>query len=130
MGFPERLRKLRKDNRLTQEELGSKINVTKVSISGYENGNRTPDTDTLQKIADLFDVSTDYLLGRSDTTNVSVAGEIIELTPEELKVFEEMKKYSIAFHDLQSDPGPKVKQLIKMWEAMKVQFEEIDKDEK
>lgn len=54
--------------RLTQEELGKKVNVTKVSISGYENGNRTPDTETLQKLADVFAVSTDYLLGRSDDT--------------------------------------------------------------
>ena len=51
---------------MTQEELGKKINVTKVSISGYENGNRTPDMETLQKIAEVFDVSIDYLLGRAD----------------------------------------------------------------
>lgn len=62
----ERIKKLRKQRKITQEELGKKVNVTKVSISGYENGNRTPDTETLQKIADYFGVSTDYLLGRTD----------------------------------------------------------------
>ncbi|MCS1384793.1 MULTISPECIES: helix-turn-helix domain-containing protein [Lysinibacillus] len=62
----ERLKKLRKEKKLTQTELGSKINVTKVSISGYESGNRSPDTDTLQRLADFFEVSTDYLLGRTD----------------------------------------------------------------
>jgi HTH-type transcriptional regulator, competence development regulator len=65
----DRLRKLRLDKKLTQEELGKKINVTKVSISGYENGNRTPDTETLQKLADFFNVTTDYLLGRTDKPN-------------------------------------------------------------
>jgi HTH-type transcriptional regulator, competence development regulator len=65
----DRLRKLRLDKKLTQEELGKKINVTKVSISGYENGNRTPDTETLQKLADFFNVTTDYLLGRTDNPN-------------------------------------------------------------
>lgn len=62
----ERLKELRKERKLTQTELGNKINVTKVSISGYENGNRSPDTDTLQRLADYFDVTTDYLLGRSN----------------------------------------------------------------
>ncbi|SIQ88477.1 helix-turn-helix domain-containing protein [Domibacillus enclensis] len=62
----ERLKSLRKERKLTQEELGKRVNVTKVSISGYENGKRSPDTETLQKLADFFDVSTDYLLGRSE----------------------------------------------------------------
>src|SRR5690625_2415657 len=66
MGFPERVRKLRIDRKMTQEELGKKINVSKVSVSGYETGNRTPDMDTLQKLSDVLDVSMDYLLGRSD----------------------------------------------------------------
>jgi HTH-type transcriptional regulator, competence development regulator len=65
----DRLRRLRLEKKLTQEELGKKINVTKVSISGYENGNRTPDTETLQKLADFFNVTTDYLLGRTDNPN-------------------------------------------------------------
>lgn len=65
----KRLKTLRKEKNLTQEELGRKINVTKVSISGYENNNRSPDTETLQNIADFFDVSVDYLLGRTDDPN-------------------------------------------------------------
>ncbi|MGG2105504.1 helix-turn-helix domain-containing protein [Lysinibacillus pakistanensis] len=65
----KRLKMLRTEKKITQEELGKVVNVTKVSISGYENGNRTPDTETLQKLADFFDVSTDYLLGRADTRN-------------------------------------------------------------
>lgn len=64
--FPQRLKKLRQQRKLTQEDLGKLINVTKVSISGYENGNRTPDMETLQKIADVLEVSLDYLLGRSE----------------------------------------------------------------
>lgn len=66
MDFPKRLRSLRLNQNMTQEELGKKINVTKVSVSGYENGNRVPDMETLQKIADVFDVQVDYLLGRTD----------------------------------------------------------------
>lgn len=128
--FGNRLRELRKSKGLTMKELGKKFSLAESTISGYENGNRKPDLEMINSFADFFEVSSDYLLGRTDKNTVNIAGEEIYLTEEELKVFEEIKKYPIAFHDLQSDPGPKVKQLIKMWEAMKVQFEEIDKDEK
>ncbi|WP_017728293.1 helix-turn-helix domain-containing protein [Halalkalibacterium ligniniphilum] len=63
--FPERLRKLRKKHGLTMKALGKSINVAESTISGYENGNRKPDMDTLQQLADYFAVSTDYLLGRT-----------------------------------------------------------------
>ncbi len=63
---PERLKALRLERNLTQEQLGDLLNVTKVSVSGYEKGKRTPDTDTLNRIADVFQVSTDYLFGRTN----------------------------------------------------------------
>jgi Predicted transcriptional regulators len=66
MDFQSRLKSLRTKHNMTQAELGKKINVTKVSVSGYETGNRTPDTDTLQRIAEVFEVSVDYLLCRTD----------------------------------------------------------------
>jgi transcriptional regulator with XRE-family HTH domain len=65
MSFPLRLKALRIEHKLTQEELGTKINVSKVSVSGYESGNRSPDMDTMLRIADVFDVSIDYLMDRS-----------------------------------------------------------------
>ncbi|MCM3324276.1 helix-turn-helix domain-containing protein [Cytobacillus kochii] len=65
----ERLKRLRKEKKLTQAELGKIINVTKVSISGYENGDRNPDTDNLRRLSDYFGVSSDYLLGRTDKPN-------------------------------------------------------------
>lgn len=66
MEFPARLRQLRKGQKLTQEQLGKRIDVTKVSISCYENGTRTPDMETLQRLADALEVSVDCLLGRCD----------------------------------------------------------------
>ena len=55
-----RLRKLRKERKLTQEQLGKAIHVSKVSISGYESGERTPDTDNLKRLADFFDNGLPY----------------------------------------------------------------------
>lgn len=98
--IPQRLKALRKSKQLTQEQLGQEINVTKVSVSGYENGNRTPDTATLQRIADFFAVSVDYLLGRTDKpTSILTPASSQEnlffldeenITPEEA---EELKKH-------------------------------------
>lgn len=68
MDLGERLKSLRKEQKMTQQELGSIIHVSKVSISGYENGNRSPDITTLLLIADYFEVTTDYLLGREKRT--------------------------------------------------------------
>ena len=66
MDFPARLREVRKQRKMTQEQLGKRVDVTKVSISCYENGSRTPDVETLEKIADALDVSVDYLLCRTE----------------------------------------------------------------
>jgi transcriptional regulator with XRE-family HTH domain len=82
--FGKRLKKLRLENHLTQEQLGKVFNVTNVGIAKWESDNRFPDKETLVKIADYFDVSVDYLLCRTDDpdTNVYTAnidGDKIEL---------------------------------------------------
>ncbi len=59
-----RLRLLRRQNALSQSELGKLIGVSKVSISGYEKGIRVPSMQILDKILNLFNVSADYILGR------------------------------------------------------------------
>ncbi|MFZ4897298.1 helix-turn-helix domain-containing protein [Enterococcus durans] len=73
MNFGERLKQLRNSRGWTQSQFGEKINVTKASISGYENGTRSPDKETLVKIAEIFNVSVDYLLGRTDNPNPSTS---------------------------------------------------------
>ena len=66
--FKERFRALRLQNGLTQQELADKVGIGKMTVSQYERGVRRPDIDTLELIADFFNVSTDYLLGTSDVT--------------------------------------------------------------
>jgi len=63
-----RLKKLREEKKMTQAELGNKIGVSGATINRYEKGFRQPDPEMLSKIADFFDVSVDYLLGRDDDT--------------------------------------------------------------
>lgn len=64
--FGDRLKELRKSQGLTQEDLATAINVSRQSIGNYENYSVYPDLDTLVKIADFFNVSTDYLLCRTN----------------------------------------------------------------
>lgn len=64
----DRLKQLRKVNDMTQAEVGDRIGVNMQTISQYERGVRRPDPDTLLRLSDLFNVSLDYLLGRSDHT--------------------------------------------------------------
>ncbi|WP_237049356.1 helix-turn-helix domain-containing protein [Lentibacillus amyloliquefaciens] len=61
-----RIRELRREMGLKQEELAEKLNMSKSSIGMYERNERKPDYDTLQQIADFFGVSRPFLLGDSD----------------------------------------------------------------
>lgn len=61
-----RLKELRKEKKLTQEELAEKINVTKLTISRWERGERVPKSDKAQQLADFLGVTPAYLLGYSD----------------------------------------------------------------
>ncbi|HCR3206413.1 TPA: helix-turn-helix transcriptional regulator [Enterococcus faecium] len=79
MDFGTRLKELRKSKKLTQQQLGDIIHVSKVSISGYERGERSPDRETLTALADYFNVTTDYLLGRNQTPEWATKEDIIEL---------------------------------------------------
>lgn len=64
--FSETLKELRKREDLTQEELANKLEISKSAISMYENGNRTPDFETLEMFADFFNVNLSYLIGENE----------------------------------------------------------------
>lgn len=66
MDFAQRVKQLRKNKHLTGEQLGNILGITKTGISYWENGRSVPDNEMLLKLADFFDVSIDYLLGKTD----------------------------------------------------------------
>lgn len=66
MEFGELLASLRKERGVLQKEVATYLNVTVATISNYEKGVHSPDLDTLILLADFFDVSTDYLLQRTN----------------------------------------------------------------
>jgi transcriptional regulator with XRE-family HTH domain len=66
MTFSERLKQLRINSPRMQKELAEHLQVTTRTLQRYEEGKTEPNIDTLIKIADFFNVSADYLIGRRD----------------------------------------------------------------
>lgn len=71
MIFGQRLSELRKERGYTQKTFAQELGVTERCIRAYENGTRHPDFNGLITLADYFDVSLDYLVGRSDRREVA-----------------------------------------------------------
>ena len=63
---PQRLKELRLENGMTQQQIASLLNIKQQSYTRYECGTGEPSLQTLIKLAEIFSVSTDYLLGISD----------------------------------------------------------------
>ncbi|MFP3414211.1 helix-turn-helix transcriptional regulator [Bacillus sp. SIMBA_074] len=63
--FGNILRDLRKEKKITQKELAQTLKLSESTIGMYERNERQPDYDTLNQIANYFEVTTDYLLGRT-----------------------------------------------------------------
>lgn len=80
-----RIKELRLEKNLNQTEFAKILNIGNTTLSQYENGINTPNDDMKIKIADFFDVSVDYLLGRTDDRK---SKEVI---------------YSSGFHNLSTD---------------------------
>ena len=64
--FPQRLRQLRRERGITQQALAQHLHYGSTAITNYETGRNEPSYDNLIQLADFFDVSTDFLLGRSE----------------------------------------------------------------
>ena len=78
----DKLRSLRMEKKLTQKQVAERIGLAISAVSSYESNNRYPSYEVLLKLARIFHVSTDYLLGMTDKRNIDVTGldeEEIEL---------------------------------------------------
>ncbi|OLS39098.1 helix-turn-helix domain-containing protein [Bacillus sp. MRMR6] len=93
----ERLSKLRNENNKTQKQVADYLKITRPAYTAYERGTRQPDYETLQKLADYFNTTTDDLLGRetNDQGKEKSAEELIE-DPQLGLWFKEGKRSSAA----------------------------------
>ena len=81
--FQSIFRNLRIERGFTQAELAKKLNISRSTIGMYETGSREPDYETLEKIADFFNVDIDYLMGRKDRS-------VYYLNPETAQIAQEV----------------------------------------
>lgn len=89
MEFGKRLKELRRQAGLTQQQLGTQIGVTKSVISFYELQERSPAPDVLIKLAAVFHVTTDYLLGIEKSQTIDVSGltsDVSGLTSDDIQL--------------------------------------------
>ena len=85
MLFSERLRELRQNKGLSQSQLADALNISKSAIRMYELGKREPDLETLEGIADFFNVDINYLIGKED-------GSMYYLDPEAAEIAQEVQQ--------------------------------------
>ena len=86
-GLPTKLKQLREQYHYSQKEVANRLNISPSIVSGYETGERTPSTEILLKISSLYQCSTDYLLGRVNTTP-TIALDIDGLNQEQIQALQ------------------------------------------
>lgn len=91
--FPNRLKELREKRELLGKDLAKIMSVEPATITNWEKGNRFPKDDVLIKIADYFDCSLDYLLGRADDHLENIYTENSHDQTIEIKIDEESTYY-------------------------------------
>jgi len=116
--FGKRLKQLRKEKNLTQVQLGELLNTSHATINRYENNIHEPDLETINKLADLFDVTADYLLGRTDMKEIAII--------ENDEIPEELRKIGVEYLEVSKElkekgfTPEKIKSLIKTIEELKL----------
>lgn len=99
-----RIKELREEKNISQLELAKKLNLTQQSISLYEKGDREPSIDVLKSIANFFNVSLDYLLGKSDIRNYD----------------EDEKEFRFAYHkETEGMTDEEIKDALRFYKEMK-----------
>jgi transcriptional regulator with XRE-family HTH domain len=110
--FYERLKKLRSEKKLTQQDLADYLGMTRQGYAKYEKEGKEgsqPDFDTLKKLSDLFDKSIDFLVTGNEKGN----------SPDEMWKEFLNPETQLFFKDLKDAPEEKIEELIKFWEFIK-----------
>lgn len=90
MNSAERLKKLREQYHLSQNEVAKILNVSPALISSYERGERTPSPQKLSSLADLYHTTTDYLLCRINNHDDALFIPVDGLTAKQIKLLRDL----------------------------------------
>jgi len=133
MKIGDRLAQLRKEKGYSMQEMANRLGIAKSTYAGYESNYREPSLDMIKKMAGFFDVSTDYLLGRSDDT-VDIYAEFRRIRESIPKwgenagqiALDETKKVLIKLIERGELTPVKAKPIIAFLDAMIEEFESDD----
>lgn len=115
MTFGEKLQDARKRAGLSQEQLAEKLSVSRSAVAKWENNNGMPDIDNLKAIAQLLDVSIDYLLANGSTLEFEVIREPIDINS-----FQESKKRKSRYDTVVLSKFPDADSIIPLWREKKL----------
>jgi len=127
--FNGNLRDLRNMRKLTQEQLADALHITKQALSHYERGTRYPKPETLEAIADYFNVDMDYLTGRSSMTTVLSSPAAVASSPSSLSHDQEslLGKYDMLADDGKQQLLARADELIKLGYTIEEEAKKEDK---
>ncbi|MGN8646331.1 helix-turn-helix domain-containing protein [Gracilibacillus sp. HCP3S3_G5_1] len=125
--FRERLRSLREEKELMQEDIASKLNISTSAYGYYEQGRNEPSLETVKKLAEIFDVTADYLLGLIDTKQHPIQlSEDLVLTKDDIKTIHLMKKANL-LEQVNADPDNNIRRIQQIWDIIR---DEINQEKK
>lgn len=128
--FSQRLRQLREEKGLLQKDVAKILGITPSAYGYYEQGKREPSMEVLKKLSDFFNVSIDYLLGRTDIRSpVDEITEAVSDDPELLEFWNELKEredLKLLFKQTKKLSPKDIKQIIRIIKAIE---DEEDKEE-
>lgn len=116
--FGQKLKTLRKRKNMSQKEFAKFFGLAESTISMYERDERRPDFDLLNKFADYFEVSTDYLLGRTDSSLLTQQ----ENDEAEFQVFANDPELNVFYKELPESDEEAVRRLREIWEILKKDY--------
>lgn len=100
-----RLRELREEKGLTQEELGKRLNLTKANISKYESEKLEPNIETITYLANFFETTADYILGRSNVRQPET--QAVREKPTDYEIEDFLRNSNVKFGDAPLDEEDK-----------------------
>src|SRR5690625_832680 len=115
------LKELRDEFNFDQKDMAEKLNLSPSAYGYYEQGRNEPSLETLVKIAKIFDVSTDYLLGLSHTRKIPIyysMSDKLALSSSEVQTIEQMKEL-LLLEEISENPKDYVTRLNRYWNFLK-----------
>lgn len=109
-----RLRSLRENRKITQADVADRIGVARTTYAMYEQGKREPDLETINTIASFYDVTSDYLLGRTNQKQININKD-----EEEFQAFANDPSLQKWYKELPKSKEEDLRKLRKMWEILK-----------